>query len=306
MGVLAVDLGGSNLRTGWCKTPQQWYAPTSIAWRARGFPLHIDMLIALLEEQVERCQAEYGEVEAIGLAIAAVIDTKSGVVKVGENLGWQDIPLRTLLEERLQRPVSVDVDAFCGALAEARLGSGADQEHFLYIVMGTGIGHGLILNRQIWHGMHAAANVFGHLKVGSSPTLCYCGGQNCLCQYASGSGLARLALLQGQSVDTGAVEVVRAYQRGETWAAVVVDQMYETLALSISHALNLLDIECVVLGGGVVQSDFPDLAILRQRLEPLVYPEIRPILLRRAALGSDAVLTGAAFLALDQINRESE
>lgn len=305
MGVLAVDLGGSNLRTGWCESPQIWRAQTSTAWREAGFPLRVEMLTALLEKQIVHCEAEYGGVEAIGVAIAAVIDPKSGAVKVGENLGWRGVPLRALLEDCLRRPVQVDVDAFCGALAEARLGSGADQEHFLYIVLGTGIGHGLVLNRRVWHGMHAAANVFGHLKVGLTPTPCYCGGQDCLCQYASGNGLARLASLQGQPVHISAADVVRAHGQGEAWATPVIDEMYGTLALGISHALNLLDIECVVLGGGVVQADFPDLSILHQRLEPLVYPEIRPLLLRLAALNKDGVLTGAALLALDQINGET-
>ena len=304
MGVLAVDLGGSNLRTAWCKDARHLQAQTAAAWRDSGFPLRVEVLTALLAEQIARGEAEYGAVERVGVAIAAVIEPSSGLVKVGENLGWRGVPLRSLLEDRLRRPVRVDVDAFCGALAEARLGSGADQEHFLYIVLGTGIGHGLVLNRRVWHGMHAAANVFGHLKLGFEPAICYCGGQDCLCQYASGNGLARLAALQGQPVQTDAAGIVEAHRRGEAWAAAVIDKMYDALALSISHALNLLDIECVVLGGGVVQSGFPDLAVLQQRLEPLVYPEIRPILLRRAALSRDAVLTGAALLALDSISGE--
>lgn len=305
MGVMAVDLGGSNLRTGWCETPSHWQALTSSAWRQHGFPLGIDLLTTHLREQIAHCEATIGSVSAIGVAAAAVIDPKTGIVQVGENLGWRNVPLRTVLEDQLQRPVQVDVDAFCGALAEARLGNGADQEHFLYIVLGTGIGHGLVLNRRVWHGMHAAANVFGHLKIGLTATPCYCGGQDCLCQYASGDGLARLAALHGKAIDAGAAGVVEAYRRRERWATEIVDKMVETLALAVSHALNLLDIECVILGGGVIQTDFPDLADLQRRLELLVYPEIRPITLRRAALQKDAVLTGAALLALDKLKGEA-
>lgn len=277
---------------------------TSMTWRPYGFPLDLDLLITRLQQEIDRCEATVGAVNAIGVAIAAVIDPNNGAVKVGENLGWRDVPLRTALEDQLRRPVQIDVDAFCGALAEARLGSGVDQEHFLYIVLGTGIGHGLVLNRRVWHGMHTAANVFGHLKVGLSATPCYCGGQDCLCQYASGEGLARLAVMHGRSHDTGATGVVDAYRRQEPWAVEVVEKMYETLSLSVSHALNLLDIECVIFGGGVIQTDFPDLVALQERLEPLIYPEIRPIILRRATLQKDAVLTGAALLALDKLNGE--
>lgn len=305
MGVLAVDLGGTNLRTGWCDDSPGWHAVTAIGWRHHGFPLDIEWLTAQLQHQITYCETSVGAVNAVGVAAAAVIDPKTGNVKVGENLGWRNVALRTLLEDRLQKPVFVDVDAFCGALAEARLGSGVDQEHFLYVVLGTGIGHGLVLNRRVWRGMHAAANVFGHIKVGLGAIPCYCGGQDCLCQYASGDALTQLAKLQGTPLIATGASVVDAYRRQERWAAEAIETMYQTLALAVSHAFNLLDITCVIFGGGVIQADFPDLVDLQQRLETLVYPEIRPIILRRAALQKDAVLTGAALLAQGNLKGEA-
>jgi glucokinase len=305
MGVLAVDLGGSNLRTGWCDNPPGWQALTAVSWRQHGFPLDIDWLAAYLQYQIADCETSVGVVNAVGIAVAAVIDPTTGNVKVGENLGWRNVSLQALLEDRLRKPVFVDVDAFCGALAEARLGNGVDQEHFLYVVLGTGIGHGLVLNRRVWRGVHAAANVFGHIKVGRGATPCYCGGQDCLCQYASGDALTQLAALQGTPRIASGANVVEAYRRQERWAAEAVETMHQTLALAVSHAFNLLDIACVIFGGGVIQPDFPDLADLQQRLETLVYPEIRPIILRRAALQKDAVLTGAALLAQDNLKGEA-
>ncbi len=118
------------------------------------------------------------------------------------------MPIRDLLEARLQRPVVVEVDAYCGTIAEARLGSGMGCGSLLYIVIGTGIGHGLILNGESWRGQHDSANVFGHIRVVPDGAPCYCGGHGCLCQYSSGEGLARLgraiprfsAPLRGQDV----------------------------------------------------------------------------------------------------------
>ncbi len=245
-------------------------------------------------------EASYGRVASVGIAAAAVVDPVTGAVRVGENIGWRDVPLRSLLEARWQRPVQVDADAFCGALAESRLGAGADLEHFLYVVIGTGIGHALVLDRQVWHGLHATANVFGHIKVTPDPVPCYCGGTGCLCQYASGQGLARVATMYGQSPKTTGREVLTAYAASEAWARAVVEEMLSRLAFAVSAAYNLVDIECTVFGGGVITSAFPDLEALRQRIEPLVYPQIRPIDLRRAVLGSHAVLTGAALLAFDR------
>lgn len=301
MGVLAVDLGGSRLRLAWCskETPAKLKSQRTIEWRTQGFPLQVDTLIDLLRTYLRQCENDCGSVEAIGIAVAAVIDHNEGTIKVGENLGWRNIPLRSYLERELSRPVRVDVDAFCGALAEAQLGSGADQKHFLFVVIGTGIGHAFVLNQRIWRGVHGAANVFGHLKLGRDTIPCYCGGTDCICQYASGQGIARLARQQLPSTQISGEEILHALRRGEKWVERVIDSMYNALALGISHAINLLDIECIVLGGGVVQADFPDLDVLYRRLDELVYPEIRPIILRRSSLGADAVLIGAGLLAIE-------
>jgi glucokinase len=295
MGILAVDIGGTNIRTALFRTPREQLAAETIACRTLGRPVSVNRFVDYLETRVQELESDYEAVDAVGLAAAAVVDHHTGFVRVGENIGWQNVPLRALIGERLNRPVHIDVDAFCGALAEARLGAGLDQVNFLYVVIGTGIGHGLVLDRQVWHGMHAAANVFGHMKVLSDGAPCYCGGHGCLCQYASGVGLAQRACeLSGHNDLTGA-DVVQGWRDGASWAHTAVDTMQQVLAIALSHSCNLLDVECIVLGGGVVQSDFPDLADLHRRLEAAVYPEIRPLVLRRAALGDDAVLIGAAL-----------
>ncbi|MFN8454429.1 MAG: ROK family protein [Anaerolineae bacterium] len=86
---------------------------------------------------------------------------------------------------------------------------------------------------------------------------------------------------------------------GERWAEEVIEQAHQQLAISLSAAYNLLDLEVAVLGGGAVLDVFPNLDRLQQLLEELVYPEIRPITLKKSSLGSEAMLVGAALLAFD-------
>jgi glucokinase len=95
-------------------------------------------------------------------------------------------------------------------------------------------------------------------------------------------------------------QVVAAAEAGAPWAEAAVDEALHRLAFAMSAAYNLLDIECVVLGGGAVTEGFPVLDRLAALVEPLVYPEIRPIALRRGALGGNAAITGAALLALER------
>jgi glucokinase len=300
MAVVGVDIGGTNIRAAVFRSAETRGTVVTVPCRALGVPVPIDAFAAHVEQLIQ----DAGEVvDAVGIAVAAVVDHRTGYIKVGENVGWHDLPLQALLEERWALPVFVDGDAQCGALAEARLGSGAGMAHFLYVVLGTGIGHALVLNRRVWHGMHGAANVFGHLKVTAGDVPCYCGAAGCLCQYASGQGLARLGQEATGQPLPGA-QVVEAYAANEPWARAVVEDALARLAFALSGAYNLLDIECVVFGGGAVSDHFPDLKHLRRLLEPLVYPQIAPLILRRAALGGWSVLTGAALLAIDGLEGE--
>lgn len=297
MAVLAVDIGGTNLRTALFRTPGEILDHRSIPCRSLGNPLPLDAFVAYLRAQLDQSP----EIKAIGISIAAVVDHARGYVKIGENVGWQNVPLQETLEKELSLPTQVDTDAFCGGLAEARLGSGQALEHFLYVVIGSGIGHALVLGGKIWHGLHGAANVFGHLKVQQPGEPCYCGGSGCVCQYAAGKSLARVGQLRlGQASLTGE-DVVEAFQRRERWAEEVIEQAHQQLAISLSAAYNLLDLEVAVLGGGAVSDVFPNLDRLQPLLEKLVYPEIRPITLKKSLLGSEAMLIGAALLAFDII-----
>ena len=299
MAIVALDVGGTNVRAGLFAAPGQVLATVQAARRSFGTTLPVEGLAGFVDDCLASWEPTYGHIGAIGLAAAAVIEPDTGYVQRGENLGWRDLPLGDILTTHWQRKVAVDCDAFCGALAEARYGSGRGMNDFLYVVIGTGIGHALVLDGAVRHGVNAAANVFGHLKVVLNGEPCYCGGRGCLCQYASGEGLARVASgLSGQSEIT-APAVISAYLAGTAWAVAAVEQWLDHVALALSSVYNLLDIDCTVLGGGVVGDNFPDLAALQERLLPLVYPQIRPVTLRRAALAEHSVLMGAAALAFD-------
>lgn len=328
MAVLAVDIGGTNIRTACFDAPDTTGRRDVLRMphAALGSPVSVDAFARHIQERIAQSTVP---IHAIGVSVAAVVDHATGYVKVGENIGWRDVPLGDVLAQACALPVAVDGDAFCGALAEAQLGAGMGQRHFLYVAIGTGIGHAFVLDGRVWHGQHSAANVFGHVKVVPDGAPCYCGGRGCVCQYAAGKGLARLAQIRLRAeagtnrdgvpdVDNAAgahanpdgnvargEDVISGVLANERWAREVVAEATARLAFAISAAYNLLDIECTVIGGGATSDVFPDFAQLHRDLEALVYPSIRPIVLKRAALGLDDMLTGAALLAFARLNPAS-
>ncbi len=301
MAILVFDIGGTHIRTALFEIPGQTVLSRQIRWSDLGKPLPVLALIDYVRTQVQQAH-RFASVEAIGVSIAAIVDPRDGSIKVSENVGWENIPLKEILEREIGLPVVVDTDAFCGAEAELRLGSARGQECALYIVIGTGIGHALILNGHVWRGAHNAANVFGHLKVRPNGEPCYCGGRGCVCQYASGEGIARLGrrILGDLHPEIRTEEVIAAYHRAEQWANQVLTQAHESLAYALSSLYNLLDVECVIISGGITTAGFPNLDMLRSMTESFVHSQIRPITLRYATFRQDAELLGAGLLAMEK------
>lgn len=302
MAVVGVDIGGTNIRVSLFIAPGAIADGVRLSTRAWGWPLPLDSLAERLNGQIAQWEVEYGQIDNIGFAIASVVDPVTGYIDVAENLGWKDLPFLHAMRARMEKRILVDSDAACGALAEAKIGCGKDHPDFLYIVVGTGIGHSVVINGAVRHGMRNSANAFGHIKVVTGGEPCYCGGTGCLCQYASGQAIARMGA-KARGVDRVTEgEVEQAYLAGEEWAVSVVEQWMDIFALPVANALNLLDLDLVVLGGGVIREDFPRLTRLQEKIEALLYPEIAPLSLNRSALGDQSVVIGAAQLAFDRLS----
>lgn len=278
MAVLGVDLGGTWVRLGISSSPPHIPLTQRVPLDELGVPLSLDALSRQIEAFLGGAEREGLSVTALGVSVAGVVEPVTGLVRRGENLGWQEVPLGEMLHHRFRLPVSVDTDVFCGAWAEHQVGSAQDLGSFLYIAVGTGIGHALVLEGKLWRGAHQAANVFGHLKaiLGGKP--CYCGQRGCLCQYFSGKALSE-----------------------ENPSPEELKKRWGTFALAVGNALNLLDLEGVILSGGVfAHFDLP-LGELAAILQDNVYPEMRPIVVRKSALGEQAQLVGAMLQALDRL-----
>ena len=280
MSVLAIDIGGTRTRAlllreppdaGPKGTPPQ---PVEMAARAAGQALSLSGLLDFLGAY---CDRSGEQVEAIGVSLAGVLDGGRRTVRQALNVGWRDVPLAAALDDRFGCPLVLDTDAFAAARAELRLGAGRRHATFLYVTIGTGIGHALVLDGRLWRGVHGAASTFGHLKAHADADVpCACGGHGCLCQYASGRGMARLAARPGETRRPhDGPAIIAAAAQGEPWAQEVVDTAHEALAVALSHALTVVDCGTVVIGGGAVSGRWPDPAHLRERVAKLVHPQVR-------------------------------
>jgi glucokinase len=271
-------------------------------------PGSIPALIDTLAELAE-C---FGEHDEVGVGVPGLV-TRSGVLRAAPNLdGVADVDVAGLLGDRLGRPVRVDNDATCAAVAEWTYGAGVGTTDMVLVTLGTGIGGGLVMSGRLQRGAHGFAGEFGHMVVDPDGPPCPCGRRGCWERYASGSGLARLAreaavgrrvnrVLEIAGGDPEAVRgemVMQAAREGDTDALAVIDDFGRWVAVGLVNLANTLDPEVFVLGGGLAAGSDLYLDPIRRWFGELIYqPELRPLPdVAFARWGERSGAVGAALL----------
>ncbi|MGN6363082.1 MAG: ROK family protein [Thermomicrobiales bacterium] len=306
--VLGIDIGGTKLAAGVVGLAgdvlSYLRAPTAGDRTA-------DELLAVVVHLAQRAIAASGATPgAVGIGCGGPMIFPDGIVSPLHIPAWRDFPLRARLAEALGLPAVLDNDAKAFALGEALFGAGRGARCLLGMVVSTGVGGGLVVNGRLHHGASGNAGHVGHLIVSAQGPRCYCGAIGCLTVYASGVGLAaraQAALRRGTRAslaehprDAGTAEAIATAARaGDTLAARLMREAGQALARGIASAAALVDLDRVVLGGGIAQTGDLLFAPLRAELRRRACLAFtRDLDVRPAALGREAGVVGAAALAL--------
>ncbi|MBN3943528.1 ROK family protein [Nostoc sp. NMS9] len=253
---------------------------------------------------------------AIGVSFGGPVDASTGTVRLSHHVaGWENIPLKALLEDEFGVSVGVDNDANVAALGEHRFGAGQGYDSLFYITVSTGVGGGWILNGQPWRGSGGMAGEIGHIVVDPAGPVCLCGKRGCVERLASGPYMAQnvreilenelsrrrggevlrslvgdnLTLLTGQLVSEAAAA-------GDDLAKEVLHKAAWALGVGIGNVANLINPQRFVLGGGVMKAGEDFWRVVRQVARETALPEV-DFEVVPAVLGDDAPLWGALALA---------
>jgi len=241
-----------------------------------------------------------GRLVAVGVSFGGAVEGRTGRVWLSHHvLGWENTPLREQLEAEFKVPAAVDNDAHVAGLGEYKFGAGQGCKSLFYVTVSTGIGGGWILDGKIFHGAEGMAGQIGHVVVNPGGAECVCGKRGCLEAEACGRGIeARMRGRLGKNApkDLTGKSVASAALKGDPVALEVMDHAAKMLGIGLGGAINLMNPERVVLGGGVTKSGERWWKVVRETARYNVLPEMR-VDIQPAALGDDAPLWGAVALA---------
>lgn len=269
--IAGVDLGGTKILTALADGTGKVLAEVEVPTEAeRGVEGVLGNICATLEHVCAGAGVKE-RLAIVGVGAPGPLDPRSGLIRQAPNLGWRDVPLASLLEERLGGRVLVDNDANLAALGENVLGAGRGARNMLYITVSTGVGGGLIFNGEIYHGAGGLAGEVGHMAVDEAGPLCRCGARGCLEAVASGTamalraralidegrGRAILDAAGGNAAKVSAKHIARAAAAGDPEALVILAEAGRTLGRAVASLVNLLNPEVVVMGGGAMLAGGP-------------------------------------------------
>jgi glucokinase len=271
-------------------------------------------MVGALGDAAEAAGVELTSLASLGVGSPGVIDSAAGTVASAGNLSdWSEpFPLARELSKAVGgAPVTLGNDVSVATEAEFKIGAGKPYKSLLGVFWGTGVGGGIVLNGKMWEGRGAAAEI-GHIVVKKDGALCPCGRQGCLEAYAGrGSMEAKARKEMSQGRKTSLFKIMehkgrarlssgvwaKAIEDGDELAIELVDRAISYLGAGIGSAVNLLDPEAVVIGGGMgVRFGDAYLERIRDATMPHVFADDRPPELLVAGLGDLGGATGAALL----------
>lgn len=312
--LIGVDLGGTTIKfailTAEGEIQQKWSLRTNILDEGSHI---VPDIIESINHHIDLYKMSRDQFIGIGMGTPGTVDRDNGTVIGAYNLNWKTLqPVKEQIEAGTGLKFAIDNDANCAGLGERWKGAGNDGDDVAFITLGTGVGGGLIANRQLLHGIGGAAGEVGHIIVQPNGYQCTCGNHGCLEQYASATGVVHLAQdlaeeYEGTSqlkkmIDDGdeitSKIVFDLAKERDYLANKVVDKVCYYLGLACANISNTLNPEFVVIGGGVSAAGDFLLKRVQRNFNEFAFATVRTSTqLKLAELGNDAGIIGAASLA---------
>lgn len=309
---IGVDVGGTTVKlglfTGEGELISKWEIPTRTE---NGGENILPDIAASIDEKLAESGIDKKEVTGCGIGVPGPVDS-AGVVRRAVNLGWDFFNLEEKATQLFGMHVYGGNDANVAALGEAWKGAAAGYSTSVMVTLGTGIGGGVIINGRIMTGVTGAGGEIGHIHVNDEETIpCNCGNCGCIEQYASATGIARLARERLEKNDDAsslrgieevtAKDVFDAVKAGDKVAIEIAERFGKYLGDTLAAIACVINPDVIVLGGGVSKAGDILIGFVEKNFTQNVFHASRGTKFVIASLGNDAGIYGGARMAINGI-----
>lgn len=315
--VAGIDLGGTNIQAAVVNPDNEIIGRARKKTRAeRGAKEVTVRIIDCIKECLASADVNAGDIAALCIGAPGPLRPEEGIVISAPNLGWRNVPLKSLLESAVGIRTLLDNDVNIGTYGEFRLGAGRGVRDLVGIFVGTGIGGGLVIDGKLHRGFNHTAGEIGHLVVRMGGPKCGCGNRGCLEAIAGRAAIARelasrakkrktllTKLAKGPLEEARSRAIADAYNEKDDLVVEVLDEAVAALGAAIGGVVNLLSPEAVILGGGLTEAlGKPFVKQVAQAAAKNAFPQcIKNVRFAMAELGDDAGVLGAAQLAREAL-----
>lgn len=254
-----------------------------------------EAILLSIRKLIEQLEADAGVTATVGIGTPGTISSLTGLVKNSNTVCLNGKPLLMDIEQCLGRKVRIANDANCFALSEAHNGAGKEYSSIFGIIMGTGVGGGIVINKQIHTGSMGIAGEWGHNPLLEHGPDCYCGRKGCVETLISGPGFSADYAKCGGVPGCNPAEIVKYAERGDKLAIHCLERFINHFGRAVASVVNILDPHAIVLGGGLSNLD-----ILyergRQAIEPHIFSDRFTTPILKNHHGDSSGVLGAAHL----------
>jgi len=278
------------------------------------------LVIDLIARTIQDLVREFGEsppkILGIGLGMHGMVDSVRGISLLAPQLGWKEVEMAKPLSDATGLPVTMDNDCNTAALAEQHFGLGRNYRNFITLMVDYGVGAGIVLNQQLYHGTNHSEGQIGHVVVDEGGRLCACGKHGCLETCSSEPAIIQAVRHQSQrgfssrsgeppSSESPSVTIEAIYQAalaGDPLSRSVVELALKHVGVALATLINLFDPQALILSGGITRLGGFTLPIIRKVLNEQVFSlsgKDTPVLVSK--LGANAYTLGAAGLIIRHV-----
>jgi len=303
--IISIDLGGTNTRVMLLDVDLRVLSRRCFC--TKDFPSR-EKLIAGMVALVRNLMADKNvcqkQVLGLGIGVPGPVDYSRGKIHYLPNIkGWQNTFLKKILEKRIGVKVFVDNDVNLMTLAEVKLGAAKGAKNAVCITLGTGVGGGLVLNGSLFRGADFCAGEIGHMPISIDGPACNCGGRGCLERYVGNVFIIKEARDRLKIKNITLEKLSELAEKGNRVALDIYNSFAEKIGIALAGVVNLLNPEVIVIGGGLSFAGGFVFKKIRNTIDERAMPiQAESVVVKKAVLGKDAGLMGAALLVKDSIS----